>query len=102
MGMRWEDRGASRHVFLDGELDHEACDAIASSFRAAIDEAQGTVVVHLAEVSFVSSKGIWMLLEARSRMRRAGRKLLVRGLRPHVRKTFETVGVFKAAPEWDA
>jgi anti-anti-sigma factor len=99
--MRWEDLGQGRHVFLEGELDHEACDAIAMPFRSAIDEAKGTVVVELGDVSFVSSKGIWMLLEARSRMRRAGRTLLVRGLRPHVRKTFETVGVFKAAPEWD-
>lgn len=100
--MRWEDQQEGRHLFLDGELDHEGCDAIAAPFRAALTEAKGTVVVNLHKVSFVSSKGIWLLLESRAKLKREGRKLLVRGLNPHVRKTFETVGVFKAAPEWDA
>ncbi len=100
--MRWEDQREGRHVFLDGELDHEACDQIAGPFREALEEAKGTIVINLHKVPFVSSKGIWLLLEARSKLSREGRKMLVRGLNPHVRKTFETVGVFKAAPEWDA
>lgn len=100
--MRWEDQRDGRHLFLDGELDHEACDAISASFRDLLAGAQGDVIIHLTRVPFVSSKGIWLLLEARSNLKREGRTLLVRGLSPHVRKAFETVGVFKAAPEWDA
>jgi len=98
----WEDQQDGRHLFLDGELDHEACDTISASFRDVIGQAKGTVIVNLSKVPFVSSKGIWLLLESRSKLKREGRQLLVRGLSPHVRKTFETVGVFKAAPEWDA
>lgn len=100
--MRWEDQRDGRHVFLEGELDHQACDEIAASFRDAIDSAKGAVVVDLHKVPFVSSKGIWLLLESRSRLKREGKRLLVMGLNAHVRRTFETVGVFKAAPEWDA
>ena len=100
--MRWEDQRDGRHVLLDGELDHEACDEIATPFREAITSAAGTVIVDLHNVPFVCSKGIWLLLESRSRLKRDGKLLLVRGLNPHVRKTFETVGVFKAAPEWDS
>jgi anti-anti-sigma factor len=100
--MRWEDQRDGRHILFDGELDHEACDAIAAPFRDALAQAKGAIVVNLSKVPFVSSKGIWLLLEARSKLQREGRTLLVRGLSPHVRKTFETVGVFKAAPEWDA
>ena len=100
--MRWADQGDGRHVFLEGELDHEECDRIAVSFKEALAQARGTVVVDLHKVPFVSSKGIWLLLESRSKVMRDGRRLLLRGLTPHVRKTFETVGVFKAAPEWDA
>jgi anti-anti-sigma factor len=100
--MRFEDQRDGRHVILNGELDHIGCDAIATPFRDALAGAPGTVVVDLGDVTFVSSKGIWLLLEARSRLRREGRQLIVRGFKPHVRKTFETVGVFKAAPEWDA
>src|SRR5262245_36960074 len=99
--MRWEDQRDGRHVFLDGELDHEGCDRIAVPLRDALDTTKGTVVVNLDKVPFVCSKGIWLLLESRHRLKREGRQFLVRGLSPHVRKTFETVGVFKAAPEWD-
>jgi len=100
--MRWEDQRDGRHIFLEGELDHEACDTIGTAFHDAVGQAAGDVIVNLHRVPFVSSKGIWLLLEARSNLKRDGRRLLVRGLGPHVRKTFETVGVFKAAPEWDA
>jgi anti-anti-sigma factor len=100
--MRLEDRPDGRHVYFDGELDHQACDEIGGAFHDAIAQAKGDVVVHLHTVPFVSSKGIWLLLESRSKLKREGRQMLVRGLSPHVRKTFETVGVFKAAPEWDA
>ena len=100
--MRLEDLQDGRHVHLDGELDHQACEEIGGAFHDAIAEARGNVVVHLHKVPFVSSKGIWLLLESRSKLKREGRQLLVRGLSPHVRKAFETVGVFKAAPEWDA
>ena len=100
--MRWEDQREGRHVFLDGELDHEACDQMAAPFRDLLDGTKAAVVIHLHRVPFVSSKGIWLLLEARSKLKREGRTMLVLGLNPHVRKTFETVGVFKAAPEWDA
>jgi anti-anti-sigma factor len=100
--MRCEDRPEGRHLFLHGELDHEGCDAIQLPFRDALAQSKGTVVVHLHDVPFVSSKGIWLFLESRAKLRREGRSLLLKGLSPHVRKTFETVGVFKAAPEWDA
>jgi anti-anti-sigma factor len=100
--MRWEDQRDGRHIFLDGELDHEGCDRIAAPLREALEQTKGTVFVELGKVPFVCSKGIWLLLESRHKLKRAGRQLLVRGLTPHVRKTFETVGVFKAAPEWDA
>ncbi len=100
--MRWEDQKDARHIYLEGELDHEACEVISTAFHETVAQAKGAVVVHLHRVPFVSSKGIWLLLEARSRLKREGRQLLVRGLGPHVRKTFETVGLFKAAPEWDA
>lgn len=100
--MRWEDQRDGRHIFLEGELDHEACETIGPAFHDLVAGTKSAVVVHLHRVPFVSSKGIWLLLEARSHLKREGRGFLVRGLGPHVRKTFETVGVFKAAPEWDA
>jgi anti-anti-sigma factor len=100
--MRWEDHEDARHIHLEGELDHEACEDIGAAFHDIVGDAKRPVVVHLEKVPFVSSKGIWLLLESRSRLKREGRQLFVRGLSPHVRKTFETVGVFKAAPEWDA
>jgi len=99
--MEWEDRHGVRHIFLEGELDHETCETIGSAWRDLLSSAAGTVVVEMGAVTFVSSQGIGLLLQARAQLKRDNRELLVHGLRPHVRKAFDTVGVFKAAPEWD-
>jgi len=99
--MKWEDRHDVRHVFLEGELDHEACETIAAAWKDLLATAPGPVVVEMGAVTFVSSQGIGLLLQARARLKREGLEMFVHGLQPHVRKTLDTVGVFKAAPEWD-
>ena len=98
---RWEDRGEERWIQLSGELDHDGCDEVRSAFLAAAGEANGEVVVDMSRVSFVSSQGIWMLLQVHKQLQGTGRRLLVRSMQPHVHKVLDTVGVFKAIPEWD-
>ncbi len=51
-------------------------------------------------VSFVSSQGIWLMLQTRKQLANEGRVMHVCNFRPHVHRVFDTVGVFKAVPEW--
>ena len=61
----------------EGELDV----AHVGEFRAAVSEAareaDGRLVVDLAEVSFIDSSGLGALLELYNRLRRSGRRLAV-------------------------
>jgi anti-anti-sigma factor len=97
---RWEDGEKERLIRLEGELDHDGCEEVDAAFREATVDAPKNVVVDMCEVTFVSSQGIWMMLQAHARLRDQGRVLHVRGMRPHISKVFETVGVFRAVPEW--
>jgi anti-anti-sigma factor len=98
---RWEDGDNERLIRLEGELDHDGCEEVDAAFReATANVSQDRVLVDMSEVSFVSSQGIWMMLQAHARLKEQGRALHVRGMRPHIAKAFETVGVFRAVPEW--
>jgi anti-anti-sigma factor len=96
----WEDGEKGRLIWLEGELDHDGCEEVDAAFRAATIDVKTDVVVDMSEVTFVSSQGIWMMLQAHARLKDQGRKLHVRGMRPHISKVFETVGVYRAVPEW--
>ncbi|MHC4550301.1 MAG: STAS domain-containing protein [Planctomycetota bacterium] len=96
----WEDGDGHRLVRVAGELDHEGCEEIAEAFAQATAGGPGEVVVDLSGVTFVSSQGIWMMLQTYRQLGAQGRNLQVRGMRPHIYKVFETVGVFRAIPEW--
>ncbi|MHC4137566.1 MAG: STAS domain-containing protein [Planctomycetota bacterium] len=97
---RWEDGEKERLIRLEGELDHDGCEEVDAAFREATADVSKNVVVDMSEVTFVSSQGIWMMLQAHARLKDEGRVLQVRGMRPHIFKVFETVGVFRAVPEW--
>jgi anti-sigma B factor antagonist len=100
--MDWEDRDEQRWIRLEGELDHEGCSAVEERFRRAASGGPGTVVVDLERVTFVTSDGLRLLLEARKHLRDAGRRILVAGLHEPARGIFETVGILGAIPEIDA
>jgi len=98
---RWEDGDKERLIRLEGELDHDGCEEVDAAFReATADVSKDRIVVDMSEVTFVSSQGIWMMLQAHARLKEQGRALQVRGMRPYIAKVFETVGVFRAVPEW--
>ena len=97
---RWEDGEKERLIRLEGELDHDGCEEVDAAFREATANGPQDVVVDMSDVTFVSSQGIWMMLQAHARLKDEGRVLQVRGMRPHISRVFETVGVFRAVPEW--
>jgi anti-anti-sigma factor len=95
-----EDRDEQRLIRLEGELDHDGCEQVDAAFRAATAGVKTDVVVDMSKVTFVSSQGIWMMLQAHARLRDQGHVLHVRGMRPHISRVFETVGVYRRVPEW--
>ena len=98
--LKWEDRDEGRWIHLEGELDHDGCAELSTPFVEATSSGPDTIVVDMAAVTFCASQGLRMLLQAHQNLKNDGRTLHVHGLRPHVRKVFETTGLFHAIPEW--
>lgn len=102
--------GDATVVRLAGELDLYTARSIRGPLLDAAKEATGTLVVDLAEVEFMDSTALALLLEARARLRssdsfrlaapglEARRALEVSGLDRHFR-VFETVEDALAAAE---
>jgi anti-anti-sigma factor len=86
-------------IALQGEMDHVGCEEVAPSFREAVDHVRGrTVVVDLSAVSFITSRGIGLILEARKKLLARGRAIALAGLRPQVHQALDTVGLLTAVP----
>lgn len=82
------DRGTEQ-ILLEGDLDHGACEEIATSLDEAVSGEAGTVVLRMEGVRSICSRGVSVLLAAYHRLRREGRTLLVTDLRPQVRDVLD-------------
>ena len=72
-----ERRAEGAVVHLAGELDLHSADAVRETLLALADERPACLVLDLAEVDFLDSTVLGVLVETRSRLRPGGRLLLV-------------------------
>jgi anti-anti-sigma factor len=59
--------GTTREVRVEGEIDLVSAPALAEAIRSALRAEPETLVVDLAEVAFIDSTGLHVLIEARHR-----------------------------------
>lgn len=86
-----------------GRIDAATAPALDAQLLAAYEANKSTVIVELAEATYVSSSGLRILLLAHRRQRSAGGQLLLRNVRPKVMRIlrlagFDRVFVFRLAP----
>ena len=82
---------------LSGRLDVAGVQAINDKFASATTTRKAKIIVDLAEVSFLASIGIRMLLSsARAQVKRGG-TLLFAAPQPTVRKVIEAAGIDQIA-----
>ncbi len=97
------DRPGVHIVALHGELDIATADGVAD---AIVEVAESTVVVDLADLTFMDSTGVGALAVARRRILSEGQSQLV-VTRPSeiVRKALEILGlsawIVEWSPDWD-
>jgi anti-sigma B factor antagonist len=84
-------RGDALVVLLGGELDLYNADEVRTVLAEAIDGGTSSIVVDLAEVEFVDSTALGVLLEARSRLGAEG--LALAGPRLEIRRALEVSGL---------
>ena len=65
-------------IGVSGEIDLASAPYLGDALTAAIDIGHGPVIVDLAEVTFMDSTGLGVMVSAHKRLARAGRQLRLR------------------------
>ncbi len=89
--------GASLLV-LAGRADAAAVDIVEAALSAEVRDSPGHIVVDLADVPFIGSLGIRMLISLARLVSRRGARICVVRVQPQVREVFETMALFDLIP----
>ena len=83
---------------LNGRLDAAGADQIEAPLTASVRKGDRNVLIDLADVPFVGSLGIRVLVMAARILQRAGRTMVLTGVQPQVMDVFETVSLGELIP----
>lgn len=89
---------------LEGEIDLHVSPRIASSLSGMVSQKPKQLVVDLAQVSYIDSSGLAVLIEAMQNVAGYGGKFALAGLQESVRPIFEIARldqVFRIFPDVD-
>lgn len=92
------DVGTTRTITPHGELDIATVDTAGEALVTAFADGHETVVLDLAETTFLDSTGVRLVLEANARARRGNARLVVLPGPPHVQRVFEVCGLTDDLP----
>jgi len=97
-------RGGALVIQASGRLDSSSAGALEAVLPARI-QSHGKVVLNLADVPYVSSAGLRVLLIGAKAARAGGHKLVLAGLSESVREVFDISGftsIFAIEPDLDS
>ena len=82
-------------VAVRGELDVLTAPFLWEQLEPALADLTGSLVFDFAELSFIDSMGLGVIVRVQSRLRGESpeRQIVVRNLNPHARKVFEITGL---------
>ncbi len=78
---------------LSGELDPHTAPMLADELDEAINGGAATVVLHLAELSFIDSSGLRVVISAHRQLDEKGGRLVLRSPSDTVRRLLEITGL---------
>lgn len=84
-----------QQVTLGGRLDSATSGGLEKSLRPLFDAADSLVTLDFSALDYVSSAGLRVVLMAAKRAKQNKGRLVLFGLRPHVRQVFEISGFLK-------
>ena len=79
-------------IRLSGRLDAETCDTIEPALDLALAQSSGHLVFDLAQVEYISSAGVRLLIKARNHRRRQDRQVVAAFANPQALRVFDAVG----------
>ena len=87
--------GGATVLALSGRLDSNTCAALEAHLFQAIDGGAAALVVDFADLAYVSSAGLRVLLMGAKRLRASQGKLALCGLNDNIREVFAMSGFDK-------
>jgi anti-sigma B factor antagonist len=85
-------------VTVAGEVDVETSPVLEERLTSVLDQGLSSIRINLAEVSFLDSTGLSVLISGLKRCRDAGGQLWLVAPRPNVRKVLEITGLTDVFP----
>lgn len=92
------DHGTTRTIALAGEIDMACAAQLATTLDGDLQHGVETLVVDLADVSFIDSTGIHTLIDAYADSVRRSRRLVLLAGPPNVQRAFEISGLIDQLP----
>ena len=89
---------ATCRVVLTGRADAAGVDGIEAEFNAQLRDTACHVVVDLADVPFMGSLGIRLLISIARQVARRGARIAMTGVQPQVLEVFETMALLDLIP----
>ncbi|GAB6933543.1 anti-sigma F factor antagonist [Calditerricola satsumensis] len=94
-------------IRLAGELDHHTADALREQVDAIMNrEKIRSIVLSLADLTFMDSSGLGVILGRYKRVAQLGGEMVVCSIHPTIYRLFELSGLFKILrieeSEWEA
>ena len=78
---------------LCGDLDLESAPRTREDLRLVVSGSNSDVVIDCADLTFIDSTGVALLLEAERDLKQRGRRMLIANASPGLRRTFEALGL---------
>lgn len=80
-------------VTANGRVDSATAPDLEETFNQIISEGQNGIVFDMNEVDFISSRGIWVLLETQKALKRAKGKLVLVNVSEEMEHALDLAGV---------
>ena len=81
-------------VKMKGRIDSQTAQGLKDTFSAITDEGRFRIVFDMSEVGFISSIGIWVLLDTQKTCKRYNRgELVITGVNEKIRYTLDLAGL---------
>lgn len=73
---------------MKGDIDGASEDALQNAYREAVSQNPHAVLLNFADVGYINSKGIALIVMLLAQARKSGTRLLTTGLSPHYVEIF--------------
>ena len=80
-------------VKATGRIDSDTAPDLEKAFNAIIDSKKSGIVFDMGEVNFISSRGIWVLLETQKACKKKRGKLVLANISDEMTRSIELAGV---------